>query len=411
MESIERLAALVPDLTIEVPSRRTWFSPRLEELPPSLAAEIETWLAADQGTDMQLRRARAATTEGRRRRKPIKPGTAACYKQLMLEFIAMEVRAGVPIEKLQTLGDVVDLDNVDRGLAAYEQHFLGKKRRHLGQVMRIVCLVARHWVRVAPEHDSQLWAWTKDVSGVRHGMTEKNKKTLLDLRDPYRLALLLGLCPRVFSEVLAKPMLRRRDALLAQAAFTVALLLNAPARIGNIAEINLDTHLRRVGSGGEEKVFLMFPGDEVKNEEDLLYPLSDRTRELLDVYLARIRPKLAPRESRWLFPGEAGEHKGLGLLSEQIADLTEQRVGVRITAHQFRHIAATLLVQRSPNGLHVAGKLLGHRSLSTTMRNYAWLSNEDALKLYNDLLLKAESETGVDANVGGRPRRPRRRRS
>ena len=47
MESIERLAALVPDLTIEVPSRRTWFSPRLEELPPSLAAEIETWLAAE----------------------------------------------------------------------------------------------------------------------------------------------------------------------------------------------------------------------------------------------------------------------------------------------------------------------------------------------------------------------------
>jgi hypothetical protein len=409
MESIERLAALVPDLTIEVPNRRNWFSPKPEQLPPTLAADIKAWLAADQGTDKRLRRARA-TTESRRRRNRIKPRTAACYKQLMHEFIAMEVRAGVPIEKLQTLGDVVDLDNVDKGLAAYEQHFKGEKRRHLGQVMRIVCLVARHWVRVPPEHDSQLWAWTKDVSGVRHGMTEKNKATLLDLRDPYRLRLLLGLCRRVFSEVLAKPRLRRRDALLAQAAFAVALLLNAPARIGNIAEINLDTHLRRVGAGGEEKVFLMFPGDEVKNEEDLLYPLSDRTRELLDVYLARIRPKLAPRESRWLFPGEAGRHKGFGLLSQQIADLTEQRVGARITAHQFRHIAATLLVQRSPNGLHVASKLLGHRSLSTTMRNYAWLNNEEALKLYNDLLLKVESEAGVSANVGLRPRRPRRRR-
>ena len=90
MESIERLAALVPDLTIEVPSRRTWFSPRLEELPPSLAADIEAWLAADQGLDMQVRRARTKT-DGRRRRKTIKPRTAACYRQLMLEFIAMEV--------------------------------------------------------------------------------------------------------------------------------------------------------------------------------------------------------------------------------------------------------------------------------------------------------------------------------
>jgi hypothetical protein len=410
MESIERLAALVPDLTIEVPNRRNWFSPRLEELPPSLAADIETWLAADQGTDMRLRRARART-EVRPRRKPIKPRTAACYKQLMLEFIAMEARAGVPMDKLQTLRDVVDLDNVDRGLAAYEQHFHGENRRHLGQVMRIVCLVARHWVGVPPEHDSQLWAWTRDVSGPRHGMTEKNKKTLLDLRDPNRLRLLLGLPAAVFDEVLAKPRIRRRDAVRAQTAFVIALLPNAPGRICNIAEIDLDSNLRRVGAGAEEKVFLMFPADQVKNEEDLLYPLSARTRELLDVYLARIRPKLLSGNSRWLFPGAGNTHKGAGLLSQQIADLTEQRVGVRITGHQFRHIAATMLVQRCPNGLHIASKLLGHRSLSTTLRNYAWLSNEDALKVWNDLLLKTEIEAGVDANVGRRPRRPRRRRS
>jgi integrase len=413
MESIERLAALVPDLTIEVPNRRNWFSPEVEELlPPSLAAEIEARLAADQGTDMQLRRARATRTERRRRRKAIKPRTAESYRQLMLEFIAMEVRAGVPLEKLQTLGDVVDLDNVDKGLAAYEQHFQGEKRRHLGQVMRIVCLVARHWVGVPPEHDSQLWAWTRDVSGPRHGMTEKNKKTLLDLRDPNRLRLLFGLPAAVFDEVLAKPKIRRRDAVRAQTAFVIALLRNVPARIGNIAEIDLDSNLRRVGAGAEEKVFVMFPADQVKNEEDQLYPLSARTRELLDVYLARIRPKLLSGNSRWLFSGAGSNgHKGAGLLSQQIADLTEQRVGVRITGHQFRHIAATMLVQRCPNGLHVASKLLGHRSLSTTLRNYAWLSNEDALKVWNDLLLKTESEAGVDANVGRRPCRPRRRRS
>jgi integrase len=404
MESIEHLAALVPDLTIEVPNRRNWFSPRLDELLPTLAADIEAWVTADQGLDMRIRRTRTRT-DGRRRRKAIKPRTAASYKLQILEFIAMEVRAGVPLEKLQTLRDVVDLDSVDKGLTAYEQHFRGEKRRHLGQVMRVVCLVARHWVGVPPEHDSELWAWTRIVSGPRYGLTEKNKKTLLDLRDPNRLRLLLGLCPIVFREVLTKPRFRRRDAVLAQTAFAINLLLNAPARIGNIAEIDLDTNIRRIGASAEGKVFLMFPGDQVKNEEDLLYPLSDRTRELLEIYLVKIRPKLLCGNSRWLFPGEADGHKGLGLLSQQIADLTEQRVGVRITAHQFRHIAATLLAQHSPNGLHAASKLLGHRSVSTTSRNYAWLSNEQALKLWNELLLKAESESCVDAHLGGRRRR------
>jgi integrase len=409
MESIERLAALVPDLTIEVPNRRNWFSPKPEQLPPTLAADIEAWLAADQGTDMRLRRTRVRS-DGKRRRNAIKARTAALYRLQILEFIAMEVRGGVPLEKLQSLRDVVDLDHVDRGLAAYEQHFRGEKRRHLGQVMRLVCLVARHWVNVPPEHDSQLWAWTRDVSGPRYGLTEKNKKTLLDLRDPHRMAMLLGLCPTVFREVLAKPRPRRRDAVLAQTAFAVALLLNAPARIGNIAEIDLDTNIRRVGAGTEEKVFLMFPGDQVKNEEDLLYPLLASTQDFLDTYLARIRPKLLNGNSRWLFPGEGSGHKGFGLLSQQIADLTERRVGVRITAHQFRHIAATLLIQHCPNGLHVASKLLGHRSISTTMGSYAWLSNGEVLKLWYEVLLKVESEAGVDADVG-RPHRPRRRQS
>jgi len=56
MESIERLAAAVPDLTVEVPDRRNWFSLRLDQLPPTLAADITDWLAADQGTDPRLRR-------------------------------------------------------------------------------------------------------------------------------------------------------------------------------------------------------------------------------------------------------------------------------------------------------------------------------------------------------------------
>jgi len=194
MESIECLVALVPDLTIEVPNRRNWFSPRSEDLPPTLVADFKAWLTADQGLDMPLRRARTRT-DGRRRRKSIKPRTAARYRQLILEFIAMEVRAGVPLEKLLTLREVVDLDYVDKGLACYERHFQGEKRRHLGQVMRIVCLVARHWVNVPSEHDSLLWAWTRDVSGPRHGLTDKNKKTLLDLRDPHRLGAAAGPLP------------------------------------------------------------------------------------------------------------------------------------------------------------------------------------------------------------------------
>ena len=59
-----------------------------------------------------------------------------------------------------------------------------------------------------------------------------------------------------------------------QAAFAIALLLNAPARIGNIAPIHLDRHVRRVGAGRQERIILEFLAAEVKNGRDLMYPLS-----------------------------------------------------------------------------------------------------------------------------------------
>jgi len=99
MESIEQLAQIVPDLTIEVPDRSKHFSLDLEELPAVLAADIKNWLAVDQGTNHSLRRARRNRT-ARRPRKPIRSTMAESYLRHMLQFITMETRAGVPLESI-----------------------------------------------------------------------------------------------------------------------------------------------------------------------------------------------------------------------------------------------------------------------------------------------------------------------
>jgi integrase len=322
----------------------------------------------------------------------------------------METLAGVPLDTLRTLADVVRPDNVDHGLAQHERRFGGEKRRHLGQVMRVVCLVARHWVRLPPEEVAEMWSWTKDVSVLRHGMTAKNKALLLSLCDPQALARLLGLAPKVMREVLSKPRIREADAVRAQVAFAVALLLNAPARIGNIASIHLDRHVRRIGSGKEERVVLEFPGAEVKNGRDLSYPLLDSTKELLELYLARIRPKLAnDPKNRWLFPGEGQSAKGSALLSEQIGDLTEEIVGFRITAHQFRHILATLHYSRSGHDAATVARALGNDE-ATVRQFYAFLSQEEALRSWNETL-KLKQEELAPLIDGTGPKRRRRRRS
>src|SRR5262245_52649537 len=150
MEPFGCLAASIPDLIIDVPNRRTWFSLHCEDLPRSLADDIDNWLSREEGRNRRAEptatqlvgpSGRRRTLGTRRRRKSIRPSTAKSYRALLLSFVTMEIKAGIALESLQTLSDVLSLDHVDRGLSAYQQHFEGLKRRHLGQVMRVLCII------------------------------------------------------------------------------------------------------------------------------------------------------------------------------------------------------------------------------------------------------------------------------
>jgi hypothetical protein len=420
MESLGDLAAAIPDVIIEVPNRRNWFSLRLERLPKSLAQDIDNWLAREEGKN---RRVEAVTNQRgglssesqvagtRRRRKPVRPSTARSYRALLLSFITMEVRAGVLMESLQMLRDVVDLDHVDRGLAAYEQHFGGVKRRHLGQIMRVLCIVAGHWVRVGEDQLAQLRTWTSEVTcDARYGMSERTKEAVRALRDTRLLARLLTAPEEVFGQILSRRPFRRCDAVRAQAAFATLFILNAPARIHNASRVHLDLNIRRIGTGSDQRVIIEYPAESVKNNIDLSYELSPETIRLLHLYLTKVRPKLLrDRSNRWLFPGEGGDPKGSGLLSSQIAEFTERHVGVRLSAHRLRPVAGYIHLRRSNNDTLTVQRLLGHTDLKTTEKFYIWMSQDEATRAYDETLRLTRDELVPLLDAPVRRRRRKRR--
>jgi integrase len=61
---------------------------------------------------------------------------------------------------------------------------------------------------------------------------------------------------------------------------------------------------------------------------------------------------------------------------------------VRITAHQFRHAAGVIILQEQPGNYELVRQILGHRSLSTTIRCYIWLKNIQALQIYQKIVRK-----------------------
>ena len=92
--------------------------------------------------------------------------------------------------------------------------------------------------------------------------------------------------------------------------------------------------------------------------------------------------------------------KGYGLWLFHLA------AGVRITPHQFRHIAAKLHLDRHPGQYEVVRRLLDHKSVSTTYNHYAGAETKAAVAHYQETILGLQrSEPGPDVPCTARSNR------
>lgn len=65
-----------------------------------------------------------------------------------------------------------------------------------------------------------------------------------------------------------------------------------------------------------------------------------------------------------------------------------------MTAHQFRHLAAALILDRHPGALHLVQRLLGHKSPKTTIRFYAGLNPRGASRFMAELVAAGRGAPG-----------------
>ena len=133
---------------------------------------------------------------------------------------------------------------------------------------------------------------------------------------------------------------------------------------------------------------LHFPASAVKNGSEIEYELRKPTVELVDFYLEHVRSHFVRIPNFYLFPGRGKSHLVGQALSAQIADFVEKEVGVRLTPHQFRHLAGFFYLKENPAGHEVVRQLLGHKSIETTIQFYAGMETAEAIKHYDQHIAK-----------------------
>ena len=78
-----------------------------------------------------------------------------------------------------------------------------------------------------------------------------------------------------------------------------------------------------------------------------------------------------------------------------MTSITFRELGVRISPHQFRHLAGKFVLDVRPDAHELVRALLGHKRLETTLRFYARLDQERASRQYDQLIADLRSQQQV----------------
>jgi integrase len=112
--------------------------------------------------------------------------------------------------------------------------------------------------------------------------------------------------------------------------------------------------------------------------------------------------------SGFLFDNGRGKPKLPTTVSWLVERTIRRHLGIDMTAQQFRHLAAKVILDADPGAYETVRQLLGHRNLATTVNNYAGLDTTRAGRHHAALIekelaqLQASKPPSRRRRMGGR---------
>jgi integrase len=369
-----------------------WPITRLFEPPVKSAVDVP-WLDFADGLRHGVDAYLAGLTKIRKSRtgqriRPLKAVTIRARRAELQAAARMAVRVGVPIEQLDSLAALLSPDVVEKVLNAYCEKNGGNPTvyavnlagRFLANAQETKCLN-----QADCEQLKDMWSALEDDRP--EGFTPKNTELIRHVLTPEVwdrvINLPFALMKEAWRQREHKPV---QSAVTAQLATAIAILTIVPVRIKNLTEIRLGLNLNKPG-GPQSQYWLHFPDYDVKNRMKLEAPLENHITSLIDKYVHEFRPAvLRGRDENVLFPGLRAGAKGKTTFGSQLTDRIFKHTGLRVTAHQFRHAAVAILLQKHPGNYELARLILGHRNVQTTIKCYAGLKEIQATRIYGGLI-------------------------
>lgn len=319
------------------------------------------------------------------RSRALAPQTVKLQKNHVHAAVTALVESGISPKTITSLGSLVTIENFKCILRRRHEMVDGRENVFNRDLARTLTEIARRWVKVEGTTLEELKRLAGKVPAPPSGLTSKNKTTLRQFDDPANLRRLFELPHRLWAEVKRDKNPSFRTVLKAQAALAIGLTCYMPVRPQNLWALKFDEHLfLHEGRGAISSLEL--PACEVKNNTEMAFDIPAPLAKMLIEYRNRLVPKVLGRRPDRLFIKADGTAKTQWAVAWLVRNVLRRRGGLQLSPHQFRHLAAKLVLDAEPGAFETVRQMLGHKSLSTTVSFYAGISTRRAARHHHDLI-------------------------
>ena len=358
--------------TRPAPTRIPW-----PQLPSSFREDLEHFLAWASCPDPLDEGARA---------KALAPQTLRLRRQHIHSAVSAAVAAGVPVTQFSSLVSLVEPDTFRALLRHRWRQDECKLSAYTHGIAVTLIAIASEWVKAPADQVSTLKALRSKLGTRQSDLTEKNKSLLRKFDDPRLITALVELPDRLWTAARRRLPTSRRAFIDLQTALAIDLLIHIPIRMQNLARLNFQTHLHWP-QGRCKPALMTLRSDEAKNGVALEFEIPTSLAERLHVYRNEIAPAVIGKRPDAVFVSFSGKARKQDTIKMTITKTVLRYLGVKLTPHQFRHLAAKIILDANPGAYELVRQLLGHTSLRTTTMFYAGIDTRRAGRAHADLVM------------------------
>ncbi len=324
------------------------------------------------------------------RDRRLAPRTLKLAKNQIHAAVTAVVKSGVRPEQIGSLADLVTVENLKSILRQRLAEAGGQHKSFDHYLARALVRIAKEWVKVDDEVLLELKRVASKLRApTRYDLTPKNKEFVRQFDDPQALRRLRLVPEQLWKEV--KNETRRkpnfRTLAKAQAALGLGLPIFIPIRPENVWELEFDKHIfLKTGPGAISSLELN--PEEVKNDSDLAFDIPPHLVKMLTEYRERIAPAHVGHRPTRLFIHPDGTAKAQSTVAYLIKTYAKRRAGIKLTPHQFRHLAGKIILDANPGNFEGVKQTLGHKNLKTTLI-YSGINTRRAGRYHHALIEQA----------------------